>query len=79
MTRTTFGPRVRERIAALPVLAAVIEPLPAACAALRKSFAELYRQVLALDAGRSGVPPAHAGARGRGGHGARLLQRGGRS
>jgi transposase len=48
VTRTTFGPRVRELVAAMPVLAAVIEPLLAAHATLRKSFAELHRQVLAL-------------------------------
>ncbi len=48
VTRTTFGPRVRELVAALPVLATVIDPLLSADAVLRKSFAELHRQVLAL-------------------------------
>jgi transposase len=48
VTRTTFGPRVRELVAALPLLAAVIDPLLSAHAVLRKSFAELHRQVLAL-------------------------------
>jgi transposase len=48
VTRITFAARVCELVAAAPALAAVIEPLLAAHAALRTSFAELHRQVLAL-------------------------------
>lgn len=48
VTRTTFAPRVRELVAAVPVLAAAIEPLLTAHATLRKSFTELHRQVLAV-------------------------------
>ena len=48
VTRTTFAPRVRELVAAVPVVAAAIEPLLTAHATLRKSFAELHRQVLAV-------------------------------
>jgi transposase len=48
VTRTTFAPRVRELVAASPALVAAIEPLLTAHASLRKSFAELHRQVLAV-------------------------------
>jgi transposase len=48
VTRTTFASRVRELVAAVPVLAAAIEPLLTAHATLRKSFTELHRQVLAM-------------------------------
>ena len=48
VTRTTLTPRVRELVAAVPVLAAAIEPLLTAQASLRKSFTELHRQVLAV-------------------------------
>jgi transposase len=48
VTRTTFASRVRELVAAVPVLAAAIEPLLTAHATLRKSFTELHRQVLAV-------------------------------
>ena len=47
VTRTRFAPRVRE-LAAVPVLAAAIASLLTAHATLRKSFAELHCQPLAL-------------------------------